>query len=311
VRVHSIGHHATRRRKGTAVRVHLVDGTYELFRSHFSKAPRRHDPAGEDVTATVGVVSSLLRLLDDATEAVTHLGVAFDNPIESFRNRRFAGYKDGSEVDPVLLAQFDRVEAAVAALGVVVWSMDEHEADDALATAAAVAAQDDAVEQVRILTPDKDLAQCVRGDRVVQVDRLRDVVRDEAGVHERFGVGPTSIPDLLALVGDTADGIPGLPGFGAKTAAALLARYDHLDAIPADPETWDVLVRGGTRLAATLAERRQDAVLYRELATLVTDVPIDAAPPGLAWAGVPREAFLAWCDEVGAETLRDRPTRWA
>ena len=289
--------------------LHLVDGTYELFRAHYSKRPPRTDPSGKDVKATVGVVGSLLQLLHEPDEDVTHLAVAFDRPIESFRNQRFAGYKDGADVDPALLAQFEDVEVAVAALGVVVWSMDEHEADDALATAAVRFA--DEVEQVRVLTPDKDLAQVVRGERIVQVDRLRDTVRDETGVVERFGVGPASIPDLLALVGDTADGIPGLPGFGAKTAAALLARYGHLDAIPPDAADWEVPVRGAQRLAATLRERGEDARLYRELATLVTEVPLAQTLDDLAWAGVPRARYLAWCDAVGASGLRDRPSRWA
>jgi 5'-3' exonuclease len=292
-----------------ALRLHLVDGTYELFRAHYSKRPPRTDPAGKDVKATVGVVGSLLQLLHEPAENVTHLAVAFDRPIESFRNQRFAGYKDGADVDPALLAQFEDVEVAVAALGVVVWSMDEHEADDALATAAVRFA--DEVEQVRVLTPDKDLAQIVRGERIVQVDRLRDTVRGATGVVERFGVGPASIPDLLALVGDTADGIPGLPGFGTKTAAALLARYGHLDAIPPDAADWEVPVRGAQRLAATLRERGEDARLYRELATLVTEVPLAQTLDDLAWAGVPRARFLAWCDAVGASGLRDRPSRWA
>ncbi len=292
------------------MRLHLVDGTFELFRAHFSKAPRRHDPTGRDVSATVGVVGSLLRLLEEGDDGpVTHLAVAFDRPIESFRNERFPGYKDGSGVDPVLLDQFEDVEVAVAALGVVVWSMDVHEADDALATAARRFA--DEVEQVRVLTPDKDLAQVVDGRRIVQVDRMRDTVRDQAGVVERFGVPPASIPDLLALLGDTADGIPGLPGFGATSSAVLLGRYGHLEAIPADPADWDVTVRGAARLAATLAERRDDALLYRELATLVLDVPLREELADLAWAGVPRERFLAWCDTLGVTTLRDRPSRWA
>jgi 5'-3' exonuclease len=291
------------------VRLHLVDGTYELFRAHFARSPGREDPQGRDVKATVGVVASLLRLLDDPAEAVTHLAVAFDRPIESFRNDRFLGYKDGSEVDPALLAQLERVEEAVAALGVVVWTMDRYEADDALATAAVRFAP--AVEQVRILTPDKDLAQVVDGARVVQVDRVRGVERDAAGVRERFGVDPGSIPDLLALVGDTADGIPGLPGFGAKSAATLLARYGHLDRIPTDPDAWDVPVRGAARLAATLTERGDDAWLYRELATLVTDVPLAQGLDELAWPGVPRRGFLRWCDDLGLRSLRERPTRWA
>lgn len=290
-------------------RVHLVDGTYELFRAHYSKRPARTDPAGKDVKATVGVVGSLLQLLHEPGEAVTHLAVAFDRPIESFRNERFAGYKDSSGVDPVLLAQLERVEAAVASLGVTVWSLAVHEADDALATFAWQVADD--VAQVQLLTPDKDLAQVVRGERIVQVDRARGTVRDEAGVWERFGVAPGSIPDLLALVGDRADGLPGVPGVGARTAAALLARYDHLEAIPSDPAAWDVSVRGATRIAASLAEHAEQLVLWRELATLVADVPLATDLADIAFAGVPREPFLAWCDGIGADRLRRRPTRWA
>jgi 5'-3' exonuclease len=298
------------------VRLHLVDGTYELFRAHFSKRPSRTDAEGHDVKATVGVVSSLLQLLADEEERVTHLAVAFDNPIESWRNERFAGYKDGADVDPALLAQFDAVERAVAALGVVAWSMDRYEADDAMATAAArwgglEAPAGEGVEEVRILTPDKDLGQVVRGSRIVQVDRLRGKRYDEAGVLERLGVPPASVPDLLALVGDTADGIPGLPGFGAKSAGAVLRRYGHLEAIPEHGHAWDVDVRGATKLAATLAERREDALLYRELAQLDLDVPLEEPLEALRWEGVPRERYLAWCDEVGVETLRERPHRFA
>jgi 5'-3' exonuclease len=291
------------------VRLHLVDGTYELFRAHFSKRPSRTAPDGRDVKATVGVVSSLLGLLGDDDEAVTHVAVAFDNPIESWRNDRFPPYKDSTGVDPDLLAQFDDVERAVAATGVTVWSMDRHEADDALATAAVRFA--DEVEQVRILTPDKDLAQVVRGDRVIQLDRSRGKRYDEDGVVARLGVLPPSVPDYLALVGDTADGIPGLPGFGAKGAAAVLRRYPHLEDIPDLALHWDVDVRGATTLAATLAERRDDALLYRELATLDLDVPLAEDLDALRWDGVPRDRFLAWCDELDVDTLRDRPQRWA
>jgi 5'-3' exonuclease len=298
------------------VRLHLVDGTYELFRAHFSKRPSRSDAEGRDVKATVGVASSLLQLLADEEERVTHLAVAFDNPIESWRNERFAGYKDSADVDPALLAQFDAVERAVAALGVVVWSMDRYEADDAMATAAArwgglEAPASGGVEEVRILTPDKDLGQVVRGSRIVQIDRLRGKRYDEAGVRERLGVPPVSVPDLLALVGDTADGIPGLPGFGAKSAGAVLRRYGHLEAIPEHGHAWDVDVRGATKLAATLAERREDALLYRELARLDLDVPLAEPLEALRWEGVPRERYLAWCAEVGVETLRERPHRFA
>lgn len=291
------------------MRVHLIDGTYELFRAHHGRGPARRDPAGADVKATLGVVSSLLALLDDPSESVTHLAVAFDRPIESFRNERFADYKDSSGVPPELLAQLEGVEQAVAATGVVVWSNAIHEADDALATAAVRFA--DQVDQVRILTPDKDLAQVVRGQRIVQVDRMRDTQRDEAAVRERFGVPPASIPDLLALVGDSADGLPGVPGFGAKTAATLLGHYHTIAAIPDDHHDWAVDVRGAARLAATLRERRDDAMLYRDLATLVTDVALPHDLDALAFHGVPRARFLAWCDELSATRLRDRPRRWA
>lgn len=291
------------------LRLHLLDGTYELFRAHFSKRPSRTAPDGSDVKATVGLLGSVLQLLDDPDEAVTHLAVAFDNPITSWRNERFADYKDGADTDPALLAQFDLVERGVAALGVTVWSMATHEADDALATAAVRFA--DAVDQIRILTPDKDLGQVVTGERIVQVDRLRARRYDEDGVVERSGVPPVSIPDLLALVGDTADRIPGLPGFGAKSAAAVLSRYGHLEDIPPDGGDWDVPVRGAARLATTLRERADDARLYRELATLDLDVPLSGSLSDLAVTGVPRGRFTAFCDAIGATTLRDRPTRWA
>jgi len=291
------------------VRLHLIDGTFELFRAHYSKRPRRTDPSGADIKATVGVVGSLLALLEDRDEAPSHLAVAFDHPIESFRNELFAGYKDGTDVDPALLAQFDGVERAVRALGLRVWPVDDHEADDALATAAL--RWRDEVEQVRILTPDKDLGQVVDGDRIVQVDRMRGRVIDETAVHDRTGVGPASIPDLLALVGDAADGIPGLPGFGAKTAAALLGRYGHLEDIPTAAADWQVTVRGADQLAATLVERQHDVLLYRHLARLVTDVPLADTLEDLSWHGVPEAAFLAWCDELDVTQLRERPTRWA
>lgn len=289
------------------MRLHLVDGTYELFRSHYSRRPPRQAPDGRDVKATVGVLDALFALLEDAPEQVSHLAVAFDNPIESWRNERFPGYKDSSGVDAALLAQFDLVERAVRSIGVTVWSMDHHEADDALATAAVRWADD--VDQVRILTPDKDLGQVVDGDRIVQVDRMRGREFDAAGVEERLGVPPASVPDYLALVGDTADGIPGLAGFGAKSAATVLGRYGHLEAIPRDGD-WDVTVRGAAKLVATLAEHYDDALLYRELATLSHDVPLDEGLDDLAHRGVPRESFLAVCDELGVETLRDRPRQW-
>jgi 5'-3' exonuclease len=291
------------------MRLHLVDGTYELYRAHYSPRPGTLSPDGRDVKATVGLVSSLLALLHEPDEAVTHLAVAFDNPIRSFRNDLFADYKSDEGVPPELHAQFDGAEEAVRALGVPVWSMKELEADDALASAATRWA--DAVEQVRLLTPDKDLGQCVRGQRVVQVDRKQHKVLDEDGVRARLGVPPASVPDLLALVGDVADGIPGLPGFGDKGAGTLLSAYGHLEAIPPDAAAWSVRPRGADKLAATLRERREDALLYRRLATLVTDAPLPESLEDLAWKGVPRARYLAWCEALGLTTLRSRPHRWA
>ena len=288
------------------MRLHLIDGTFELFRAHYAPRPGRTAPNGQDVKATVGVAASLLRLMDDPDEQATHLAVAFDNPVESFRNRLFDGYKSGEGMDPALAAQFDLVEEVAAALGIVVWSMAEYEADDALATAARRWRDD--VEQVRILTPDKDLGQCVVGTRVVQVDRIRRRVIDEDGVRDRNGVAPTSIPDWLALVGDAADGIPGVPGFGAKTAAALLSHYGTVEAIPADPSTWAVRVRGATRLAATLNAMRREVALYRHLATLVEDVPLAGSLAGLQWVGADRAAVQALSARIGGLDLV--PPRW-
>lgn len=285
-------------------RLHLVDGTYELFRAFYSKRPDHRTPAGAPAKAVLGLVHSLLALTTDAAELATHVAVAFDNPIRSFRNELFAGYKTEDGVDPDLLAQFDPAEEAVRALGMTVWSMDRWEADDALATGAARFASQ--VEQVRICTPDKDLGQCLVGAQVVQVDRLRQKVIDEAALIALRGITPRSIPDWLALTGDTADGVPGLVGFGEKSAAALLAAFVHLEAIPDDPAAWPRSVRGAPRLAATLAAHRDDALLYRELTRLRTDVPLTESLADLAWTGVPRERFAAWCDTVGATTLRAR-----
>ena len=290
------------------LRLHLVDGTYELFRAHFSKRPPHAGPRGEDLKATVGLASSLLALLSDNAEGVTHLAVAFDNPIRSFRNGLFAGYKSDEGVPPELRAQFDVAERAVRALGIACWSMREFEADDALCTAAARFR--DEVAQVRLLTPDKDLHQCVVGSRVVQVDRVREAVIDEEAVRARKGVPPAAIPDLLSLVGDDADGIPGLPGWGEKGAAALLSRYGSLETIPSDAGAWDVKVRGAEKLAATLAAHREEAALYKRLATLRTDAPIAGGLAALEWQGVPRGEFEAFCDAVAATTLRTRPRRW-
>jgi 5'-3' exonuclease len=291
------------------MRVHLIDGTFELFRAHFSKRPDHTAPSGMPAKATLGLVSSLLQLLSDPEEAVTHLAVAFDNPIRSFRNQLFPGYKTEAGVPPELLAQFDPAEAAMRAIGVVVWSMDRWEADDALATGAARFAP--AVEQVRILTPDKDLGQCIVGRSVVQVDRLRQREIDEDTLVALRGVRPASIPDWLALTGDDADGVPGLPGFGAKTAAALLARFGHLEQIPDDWRAWPPAVRGAERLARTLAGARELVVLYRTLTRLLTDVPLPETLEDLRWRGVPAVRFNQWCAELGANELRERPRRWA
>ncbi|MBY5161633.1 5'-3' exonuclease [Salsipaludibacter albus] len=288
------------------MRLHLVDGTFELFRAHFSPGPSR-EAGGRDVKATVGVVRTLLALLDDPDEAVTHLAVAYDNPIESWRNETFPAYKDGSGIEQELLDQFDLVEEATAALGIVVWSMQQWEADDALGTAAVRWCDD--VDQVRVMTVDKDLGQVVSGDRIVQVDRMRDREFDEQGVVARLGVPPASVPDYLALVGDTADGIPGLRGFGAKTAATLLTRWGHLEDIPADPDDWDVPVRGAARLAETLAAEREAAELYRHLATLSLDVPLAEELDDLAHAGVPRSATATF-DRLEVD-LADRVATWA
>jgi 5'-3' exonuclease len=291
------------------MRLHLVDGTYELFRAHFSPRPGHVDGQGRDRKATTGLVSSLLALLGDPSEKVTHLAVAFDNPIRSFRNQLFDGYKTEEGVAVELLEQFGPAEEATAACGVVVWSMRDFEADDALATGAARFSK--AVEQVRILTPDKDLGQCVRGTRVVQVDRMRGKELDEKAVTALRGVPPALIPDWLALVGDVADGIPGLPGFGEKGAAAVLRAFGPLEAIPTEASRWPKDLRSRERLAAVWSEQKKDAFLYRTLATLRLDAPVSHSLGDLKYEGVPRERFLAWCDAVGARTLKERAPRWA
>jgi 5'-3' exonuclease len=292
------------------MRLHLVDGTFELFRAHFTKRPGHTSPSGQDVKASVGVVHSLLGLLVEPDEQATHLAIAFDNPIRSFRNDLYDGYKTEEGVPPEILAQFDLVERGARAVGVVVWSMDNWEADDALATAAFRFR--DQVEQVRILTPDKDLGQCLSGKKIVQVDRIRRRIIDEEALWTMRGVRPASIPDWLALVGDSADGFPGLPGFGEKTSAALLAQFGHLEDIPAKASAWPASIRGRDKLAATLAEHRDDAFLFRKLATLAPDVPLAEDLAALEWKGVPRGAFEAFCEEVGADAgLRSRPHRFA
>jgi 5'-3' exonuclease len=290
-------------------RLHLVDGTYELFRAHYSKRPDHRAPAGWDAKATVGVAASLLALLADPSEAVTHIAVAFDNPIRSFRNDLFPAYKSDEGVAPELRAQFDTVEDATRALGVTVWSMRDYEADDALATGAARFSPE--VDEVRIMTPDKDLGQSLRGDRVVQVDRRQRTVTDEAAFRKARGFGPASMPDFLALVGDTADGIPGLDGFGERSASLLLGAYEHLERIPDLPLRWTVKPRGALRLAATLAGARPEALLYRKLATLVDTVPLAESLDELRFRGVPRARFEAWCDALGVTTLKTVPKLWA
>ncbi len=289
------------------MKVHLVDGTYELFRAFYG-VPPAHDAQGRPVGALRGLVSTLIALVREP--GVTHVACAFDHVIESFRNELFDGYKTGDGIEPDLLAQFHPAEAAVAALGIVVWSMVEFEADDALATAAARFRDAKGVEQVVICSPDKDFSQCVVGQRVICRDRRRGTDRDAAGVVARFGVPPESIPDWLALVGDSADGIPGIPGFGEKAAAAVLARYLHIEAIPDDPASWSVEVRGKDRLAASLRERREDAALYRQLATLRTDVPLAERLADLEWHGARRDELGALLARIGALELADRVPRW-
>ncbi|MGZ8785812.1 MAG: 5'-3' exonuclease [Acidimicrobiia bacterium] len=288
------------------MRLHLLDATYELFRAFFGGGPDRQAPDGRDVKGVAGLIESTLSLLRQSD--VTHLAAATDQVIRSFRNDLFEGYKTGEGLDPNILAQFPLAERALETLGVVVWKMEEFEADDALATAALRFS--DEVEQVVILTPDKDLAQCVVGDRVVMFDRRREIVIDEAGVWEKFGVAPESIPDYLGLVGDSADGFPGIPSWGAKSASTLLARYVHLDRIPAEAKDWDVQVRGAERLAENLRDHRQEANLYRHLATLRRDVPLEESLGDLKWKGVHRDAFLALCDESGFNDVRNRPHKW-
>jgi 5'-3' exonuclease len=287
------------------VKVHLLDGTYELFRHHFGSAVRHEDPS--PYAATVGVLSSVLQLLQ---EGATHVGVASDHVIESFRNDLWPGYKTSAGMPPELLAQTPIVEDALVAMGVTTWAMVEYEADDALAAAAAVAAADDRVEAVVICTPDKDLAQCVSDRRVVQLDRRKGELFDEEGVIAKFGVPPASIPDYLALVGDSADGFPGLAGWGSKSAAAVLARYGHLEDIPRAAGQWDVPgLRGAAKLSATLQDQLASAVLFRRIATLERDVPVGAVDDW-HWTG-PTERFTELAERFGAPHLMFRARRLA
>lgn len=288
-----------------SMKIHLVDGTYELFRSHFG-APRRKARDGREVGATVGLLRSLFALV--STPGVTHVACAFDHVIESFRNDLFPGYKTGAGVDADLLAQFPLAERGVSALGIVVWPMMEFEADDALATGAARFRDRPGVEQVVICSPDKDLAQSVSGVRVVCWDRRRGIVADEDGVMQKFGVRPHSIPDWLALVGDAADGYPGIPAWGAKSAAAVLARVDHLESIPEDPRRLGLPLARASRLVESLETHREEALLYRRLATLRVDVPLEEELADLKWRGAGAELEEV-CQGLGDEELPARITK--
>jgi 5'-3' exonuclease len=295
------------------MQVHLVDATYELFRAHFSPRPPVLGREGVVMSGVSGLVEQLCYLLRE--QGATHVGCATDRVIRSFRNELYAGYKTEAGMDPDLLAQFPVAEAAMEALGMVVWSMLEWEADDAIAAAADRFAADPDVERILICTPDKDMAQCVRDERIVLWDRRRDLVYDEAGVVAKWGVPPSAVADRLALVGDAADGYPGLPGWGDKSASAVLARYGSLEAIPAQASAWDVPgLRGAPALAATLRDRMDEALLYRDLARLRTTadgVPIPQRDVDeLRWRGADRERWHAFCDEWGLDRLRDRPHRW-
>ena len=290
------------------MKVHLVDGTYELFRAYFA-LPSYLSPDGREVAAVGGLMRTLLSLLRQ--EDVDHVGCAFDHVVESFRNRMFPGYKTGEGISDDLLVQFPLAERAAASLGIVVWPMVEFEADDAMATAAVRFSESPGVDQVVICSPDKDLAQVVRGQRIVCLDRRRDIVLDEPGVLGKFGVHPESIPDYLGLVGDAADGIPGIPKWGAKTAATILNRYLHIETIPPDPLDWEVKVRGANGIAASLAEYQAEALLYRDLATLRLDVDLPESLEQMQWHGIPRAEFESVCGELGFSGLGVRPEEWA
>ena len=287
------------------MQVHLVDGTYELFRYHFA-LPSHLNGAGLEVAATRGVAGSLLGLVEDGA---THVAVATDHVIESFRNDLYDGYKDGSGMEPEILGQFQLLEDVLEACGFTVFAMVEYEADDALGAAARLAAADDRVEQVLICTPDKDLGQCV-GGKVFQYDRRKQLLIDEDGVREKFGVAPSAIPDYLGLVGDTADGFPGLPGWGAKSAAAILDRYGRLEDVPADADDWDVKVRGAVKLARTLTDQRDEAYLFRTIATIAYDAPTFADVEDLRWTG-PTDALAALADQLDAPNLVEKAERLA
>jgi 5'-3' exonuclease len=291
------------------MKLHLVDATFELFRAFYSRPPRRA-PDGRPVNAVQGLIDSMLSLLRE--EDLTHIGAATDYVIESWRNEVFPSYKSSAGIDRALLAQFRDAERALDALGIPVWAMIEDEADDAIATAVERFAGDARIEQVIICSVDKDLAQLVDDARIVLRDRMRRVTYDEAGVVAKFGVPPASIPDYLALVGDTSDGYPGLAGWGSKSAAAVLAKFAHLEAIPPSVLDWQLDIRNASRLAATLQEQRPAAYLYRTLAVLKRDSAITTTSvDDLEWRGVPRAKFVALCEELGLDTVRERVHRWA
>lgn len=288
------------------VKVHVVDGTYELFRQFFAR-PSHLNADGLEVAAARAVVRGMVAMLEDGA---THLGVATDHVIESFRNALYDGYKTGEGIDPVLRAQFEPLERGLRAIGVATFAMVDHEADDAMASLAAVAAADEQVEQVLLCTPDKDLTQCVQGRRVVQFDRRNNKIVDAEGVVEKFGVPPASIPDYLGLVGDSADGFPGLPGWGAKSTAAVLSRYGHIEDIPAAAGQWDITVRGGAKLAKTLAGNMEDALLFRHLAVLDVAAPTITKVDELQWTG-PSDDLDAVVSLLDAADLARRTARLA
>ena len=293
------------------MKLHLVDATFELFRAYYSRPPRSA-PDGRPVNAVQGLVDSMLSLLREPD--VTHVGAATDYVIESWRNDVFPAYKSSAGLDPTLLAQFRDAERALVALGMKVWPMVPDEADDAIATAVERFAGDPRLGEIVVCSVDKDLAQLVDDRRIVLRDRMRKVTYDEAGVVEKFGVRPESIPDYLALVGDSSDGYPGLPGWGAKSAAAVLSRFGHLEGIPPSVLDWELDIRNASRLAATLAERRDEALLYRHLATLKRDSDLGETTrtlDDLEWHGVPRASFVGLCEELGFDTVRERVHRWA
>lgn len=290
------------------MQIFLVDGTYELFRAYYGSPPKRTSKR-EELGGTVGFVRSLLALIRNRN--VTHIACAFDHVIESFRNEIFPGYKSSEGVDPLILDQFEWVERAARACGSVIWPMTELEADDALATAAARFGSDKRVGQVVICSPDKDLAQCVRSNQVICLNRRAGSFMNDAGVVEKFGVPPTSIPDWLALVGDSADGLPGIPGWGAKSSARVLSHYRHIENIPDYASSWDVALRGAEKLSATLREQRSNALLYRKLATLRTDADLRETIDDLEWKGVPRTAFESLVEGLEEPDLLEAVPRWA